>query len=100
MKWVLEVLCLLCTWILILLVKVSYGFSCNLFLLSFCCVIFFKLYIYIYIYIYKVVQKLNVRLLMKLVLGFKRYLCTFISYFFCFFIFCSSIMTRGDGSEN
>jgi hypothetical protein len=55
MKWVLEVLCLLCTWILILLVKVSYGFSCNLFLLSFCCVTLKKLYIYI------VVQKLNVR---------------------------------------
>lgn len=52
------------------------------------------------LYIYKVVQKLNVRLLMKLVLGFKRYLCTFLSYFFCFFNFCSSIMTRGDGSEN
>jgi hypothetical protein len=34
--------------ILILLVKVSYGFSCNLFLLSFCCVFFYLNYIYIY----------------------------------------------------
>lgn len=76
MKWVLEVLCLLCTWILILLVKVSYGFSCNLFLLSFVVLLLKKI-----IYIYSC-TKIECEILMKLVLGFKRYLCTFLSYFF------------------